>query len=272
MKNSIEWEVGFDTYYNNITSNQAAGLNIHEKSLFLTRAEYEIVSNYAIAQSKGNTTGVGLDDSAKRQADFSSLMATAKAGPLQIQISSPYQRFDGRSSLYNMTKDAEGHKLDLFVITNETFTPQGSDKVLQIVPLTHEEYTRLMSKPFKRPIKGQAWRLNTGVYFGQKVIEVIAGPGTDNGGGDYIIRYLRRPKPIILGDLDGLSIDGYIWGGDTTPVSPGANMIYGDNPCEIDESLHEAILQRAVELAKISWTQTGQDNTQLVMAAGQRSE
>lgn len=272
MKDSIEWEVGFDTYYNNITSNQAAGLNVHEKSLFLTKAEYEIVSNYAVAQSKGNTTGVGFDDSAKRQADFSSLMATAKAAMLQASLLNPYQKFDSRSSLYDMNKDCNGKNLDLFVVTNETFKPQGTTEVLQVIPLTHEEYTRLMSKPFKRPIKGQAWRLNTGAYLGQKAIEVIAGPGTDSKGGDYIIRYLRRPKPIILGDLDGLSIDGYTWGGDVTPGNPEVDKIYGDYPCEIEESLHEAILQRAVELAKIAWTQTGQDNTQLVMAAGQRSE
>jgi hypothetical protein len=31
-------------------------------------------------------------------------------------------------------------------------------------------------------------------------------------------------------------------------------------------------VQRAVELAKIAWTQTGQDNTQAVIQAGQRSE
>jgi hypothetical protein len=42
--------------------------------------------------------------------------------------------------------------------------------------------------------------------------------------------------------------------------------------CELDPILHEDILQRAVELAKIAWTATGNDNAQMVMAAGQRSE
>lgn len=42
--------------------------------------------------------------------------------------------------------------------------------------------------------------------------------------------------------------------------------------CELDPILHEEILQRAVELAKIAWTNTGQDNLQAVMQAGQRSE
>ena len=79
MKTGAEWEAAFDVYYNNITSNQAPGLNTHEKCLFLTKAEYEITLDYFSANSKGNTLGQGFDDSAKRQADFSSLMMTTKA-------------------------------------------------------------------------------------------------------------------------------------------------------------------------------------------------
>ena len=44
----------FDIWYSNITSNQAPGLNEHEKSVLLTRAEKEIVLNYFSPQSKGN--------------------------------------------------------------------------------------------------------------------------------------------------------------------------------------------------------------------------
>jgi hypothetical protein len=36
--------------------------------------------------------------------------------------------------------------------------------------------------------------------------------------------------------------------------------------------MHEEIVQRAVELAKVAWTTTGQENLQPVMQAGQRSE
>ena len=73
------------------------------------------------------------------------------------------------------------------------------------------------------------------------------------------LRYIKTPSPIILADLsaDGLSIDGQ---------SAKSTKI------DIDPILHEDILQRAVELAKIAWTQTGQDNTQAVIQAGQRSE
>lgn len=63
----------FEVLYNNITSNQAPGLNAYEKSVFLTKAQDEIVKNYFNPKSKGNNTQEGFDDSQKRQIDFSML-------------------------------------------------------------------------------------------------------------------------------------------------------------------------------------------------------
>ena len=100
--------------------------------------------------------------------------------------------------------------------------------------------------------------LNSGTISGStatKTVEVIAGPGDNIS--SYSIRYVRTPKPIIVGNLDGLTIDG------ESAVS---------SECEIDPILHEDILQRAVELAKVAWTATGQDNAQMILQAGQRSE
>lgn len=327
-----EFSDQFDVLYNNITSNQAPGLNEYEKSLFLTKAEKEIVKNYFTAQSKGNNIGQGFDDSAKRQADFSILMKTGSCIPVSIGegnetadmficsyntnrtqiradivlkdldeqspelsagttytvVSSEYgpkctigtstynvynfpagsgsfqvvkvnreevtTRIDDRSNVYRYPQD-------VFVVVNESLKTNAG-KYLQVIPLKYDEYTRLMSKPFKRPLKNQAWRLMNSGTIGtdgnvSKYVEVITNAGDNIA--TYGIRYVRVPKPIIVADLtsDGLTIDG------VSTVS---------TKCEIDPMLHEDILQRAVELAKIAWTQTGQDNTQVVMQAGQRSE
>ena len=241
---------GFDIFYNNITSNQAPGLNIHEKSLFLTKAEYEIVRNHFEAASKGNTVGKGFDDSAIRQADFSSLMDTKLGNPV---------------GLSNIVKSHKNGKLfalpeGVFIIINETY--RVSNKDLQVVTLRYDEYIRLMSKPFKRPVSGQAWRIIGSGDKDNKIVELVAAPEYDSLTGDYIVRFIRKPKPIIIGDLDGLDIDGYTFG-------TGENQIEG---CELDSSIHDQILQRAVELAKVAWTATGQDNAQMVLQAGQRSE
>lgn len=63
----------FETLYNNIGSPQAPGLNAYEKSVFLTKAQDEILKNYFNPKSKGNNTQDGFDDNAKRQVDFSML-------------------------------------------------------------------------------------------------------------------------------------------------------------------------------------------------------
>lgn len=246
---------GFSIQYNNITSNQAPGLNVHEISVFLTKAEYEIVKNRFNAASKGNTTGQGFDDTALRQADFSSLMDTKKGSSV---TDSTIVKSHNKGKLY---KFPDG----VFITINETYRVNGKD--LQVVPLRYDDYTRLMSKPFKRPAVGQAWRIIGSGDKDKKVVELVAAPEYDSINGDYIVRFIRKPKPIIVGELDeDLTIDGYTFG---DPTEENPKQIKG---CELDSSLHEDILQRAVELAKVAWTATGQDNAQMVLQAGQRSE
>ena len=241
-----EFSDGFDLYYNNVTSNHAPGLNEWEKSMVLTKAEKEIVKNYFSANSTGNTLKQGFDDSAKRQADFSVLMKTASCTATTL-----IGKIDDRSFAFNYPND-------VFIVINESV--KIGSKTKQVMPLRYDEYTRLMSKPFQRPLKNQVWRLiNKGEVDtsgkATKTVEIIPGPGEAIS--SYSVRYVRTPSPIIVGNLDGLSIDGQ------TAVS---------TKCEIDPILHEDILQRAVELAKIAWTSTGQDNAQMVLQSGQRSE
>jgi hypothetical protein len=74
----------------------------------------------------------------------------------------------------------------------------------------------------------------------------------------YTVRYVKKPLPIILEELSssGLSINGYV-GSDNNnnPIKVnGANPATKGLECELNENLHEDILQRAVELAKIAWT------------------
>ena len=243
----------FDVQYNNITSNQAPGLNEYEKSVFLTKAQDEIIKNYFTANSKGNNIQQGFDDSAKRQADFSVLMITSQINEEDVELT--VVTIDDRSHLFTFPEDT-------FIVINEVIKYNG--KSFQVIPLRYDEYTRLMSKPFKRPLKHQAWRLinsgtvEDGAY--TKCVEIITTPEYDDKDLTYTLRYIRRPLPIIVGDIDDLKINGK----DYDDVK--------DTGCELDPILHEDILQRAVELAKVAWTATGQDNAQLVLQAGQRSE
>lgn len=234
----------FDVLYNNITSNQAPGLNAYEKSVFLTKGQDEIWKNYFNPKSKGNNLQEGFDDNQKRQVDFSMLTTVYK------------QSSTTSTPLYDMRSNTESINLptDMAMAINESVevNRNGKTVLLQVIPIKFDEYSRLMSKPYKRPLKYQAWRLINSDTANKA--DIIIGPSDRLG--TYILRYIRRPKPIIVSDLDGLTIEGKS----------------SESACELDPILHEEIVQRAVELAKIAWTNTGQDNLQAVIQAGQRSE
>ena len=337
-----EFSDQFDVLYNNITSNQAPGLNEYEKSVFLTKAQDEIVKNYFSPNSKGNNLQQGFDDSEKRQIDFSMLMRTV----MGTKVTASVNIHSGSNTGYYAMPT------DILLYINEVLhvLRGGNNCQLTVVPVSFTEYNRLMSKPFKRPLKNQAWRLitsgaansytytdyagiasliadnasvSTGVTatdinnvingkelaIGEKddgtlilavddkyltadatltynkeealdiedisstildlmskqvsssstVVEVIPGPNDTIS--DYIVRYVARPTPIILEDLE------------YEDVTLGGGLTQATN-CMLDPILHEEILQRAVELAKIAWAGNQEElaSAQLNMTSGQRSE
>lgn len=146
-----EFSNEFDILYNNITSNQAPGLDEYEKSVFLTKAQDEILKAYF--DPKSNKVGEGFDDSERRQIDFSMLINTFQA-----------EEFPGVSTLYPVSNaKLYSFPSDILMVINESLMVRRGNyvKYLSVIPLNYREYDRLMSKPYKRPIKNQAWRLLT---------------------------------------------------------------------------------------------------------------
>lgn len=234
--NHVEFSDEFDILYNNIMSNAAPGLNGYEKSVFLTKAQEEIIKNHF--NPEGNRYKEGFDDSLKRQIDFSELIKVGE-GTL---VEGSSTTFDSRAKLYNLPED-------VFIIINEAIkTDKG---VRQIVPLSYNEYTRLMSRPFKEPLKYQAWRIIT-TSIDNITVELIA--NSNELITQYSIRYVRRPAPIILEDL--------------SEYCASINGISEVSECELNPIIHQEILQRAVELAKLAYTGDLSSTVQL----GERSE
>lgn len=239
-----EFSNEFDVLYNNIMSNQAPGLDEYEKSVFLTKAQSEIIKNYF--NPKGNKYQDGFDGSQKRQVDFSKLMKTYTSSGT---IPTPTSFFGNVTGAYKITWPN-----DVFVVVNEVVDVTKKDDNrkyrLQVIPIKYDEYLRVSSKPYKQPLKNQAWR----IINGENDINLIVGHLNSVSSDGYHIRYVKHPKPIILESLDGsgLSING-----ETNAMG-----------CELDPEIHPEILQRAVELAKAAYT--GDINSQL--QTGQRSE
>lgn len=365
-----EFSNEFDILYNNVMSNQAPGLDEYEKSVFLTRAQDDIVKRYFTP--KGNKDFEGFDSSLKRNMDFSSLyrnytiyakevekvalskldkdkdemkiaylaavafISTKVRKPAEIRdnlaknissycidpeytrrrwygvcnedlaayistgpnmvfannnntaLSIPYKASDSDDwmTFCNQNRDAIISDIDavfnqsskaytinikdvvnislsfsqendsVFLPINDQLLVEDTvlkkDRLLQILPITSVEYIRLMSKPFKQPLKNQAWKLqeqSTDTSLSYKLFF-----GKNNNFKEYTLRYLTHPKPIILTNLgnEGLSINGYV-GADKNNqlVKEDATSGY---TCQLNSELHYEILQRAVELAKAAYT------------------
>ena len=264
---NLEFSNEFDVLYNSITSNQAPGLDEYEKSVFLTKAQDEIIKAYF--NPKTNKVQEGFDVSAKRQIDFSTLISNFRA-PLNT-ISNPdgTPSFTPKLGVFDGRDNTEVVELpsDIMMIINEYIdVTRGSRPVrLTVIPINYMEYSRLMSKPYKRPTHNKAWRLIDSSY-GRKV-ELIPGPIDIIK--EYVIRYIKRPRAIILDVLsDGTSLDGYVGANkDGKPTENRLEAVQGIE-CELDPILHPEILQRAVELAKAAYA--GGLDSQL--ALGQTSQ
>lgn len=223
----------FDLLWNNIMSNQAPGLSEYEKSVFLTKAQDEIVKNYLVPQSPGNQLRAGVEDIPKRQADFSALVESPTNASLSVAgVLHP-----------------AGHTVTL--PTNMLCILAETVGNLAVQPLTSAEFLRLMSKPYKYPCKGQCWRIMS--EDGKAEIILPFGETASS----YKMTYIRRPHPIIISALP----TGYTFEYD------GSAYTTVPSDSEAPESLHEDIVQRAVELAKAVWS-TGD----ALVAVGRRTE
>lgn len=164
-----EFSNEFDVLYNNIASNAAPAINEYEKSVFLTRAQSEIVRSYFEPNNKVRT---GFDGSEKRQYDFSILMRTASLfniNTVKERITSD-EKIDKRSQVFIFPED-------YFLSVNEVIT--DSNQFYSVLPITYEEYQRMMTKPYPYPPKRVAWRLITDKKNCNYIQEYIDGSATD---------------------------------------------------------------------------------------------
>lgn len=152
-----EFSNEFDVLYNNIMSNQAPGLDEYEKSIFLTKAQEELVRDYFNSRNVKNAQG--FDDNQKRQYDFSTLLSSITLPDfidtyraLSVHGSDIYNTiFDSRAKIYIAPSD-------LFLVINESIEDSAKRRY-SVLPISYDEYNRLMLKPYGFPLKRQAWRI-----------------------------------------------------------------------------------------------------------------
>ena len=224
-----EFSYEFDILYNNIMSNQAPGLDDYEKSVFLTKAQEEIIINYysgknALLESFEKTEEIRryLDTLVK-----SKYINVSSAG---TEIFIPKKL--GTEYHADITTDK-----DVWFIVYEVAI-DNKNNIIPIVPVTHDELTRIIRNPFRRPTNNRILRVDT-----DNKVELISPEGVEIA--KYGIRYIQKPKPIILSALPtGLEINGES----------------AETSCKLNSVIHRTILDYAVALAKAAWS-GGTQNT-----------
>lgn len=211
---SNEFDVLLNSYGDIGTS---LAINEYEKSVLLTEVQEEIVK--ALYNGTLNTKSLEETEELRRSLDClietdNPLVITGKTG------------VGGTSSQFYRLKD------EVWYIIYESVNLLGDayckdNTTIEVIPIRHDEWHRIKNNPFKRPNKRKAVRLDVG----DKIVEIISKYPISN----YLVRYMRRPNPIILVPLeDGLSINN------ETQITQ----------CELNSALHRPILEGAVQLAR----------------------
>lgn len=230
-----EFSREFDILYNNIMSNAAPGIDDYEKSVFLTKAQEELV----VAIYEGS-----FENSERYRESINSLVTTKLYSSSSIIHNANnqllYDNNNFNDVLYHFPQDC------LFIVYEQM---EDADKnILLVIPTTHDAFYRFLKNPFKRPSKNKVFRLNTQAAEDDSIIgnalEIITSKNVQPEYCEYLIRYLRKPQPIILfDDPGGLTVNGH------------DSIIDYNNPCELPQPLHRLILETAVKMALETYKQ-----------------
>lgn len=217
---SNEFDILLNSYSTNgafgvNNSNQEITLDEYEKSVFLTKAQEEIVQSLYT----GSGVGSSFEDSEKLRRELESLV---KATTLtKIDKPNPTGAFDDKSTFYSFLE--EEYNSVWFIIYEHAII---NNTKVKVTPIRHNEWSIVKDNPFKKPNKKRVVRIDSG----SNIIELIS----ENPISEYHVKYLSKPSPIILINL------------------PKDLTINGDSEvteCKLNTALHRPILDRAVQLA-----------------------
>jgi hypothetical protein len=222
-----EFSDSFDTLLNsyntqaqfgNEASKREITLDEYEKSVFLTKAQEELVLSLYTGK---NSYSDSFESSEEVRRYLANLVEEVKLKPITNTQGIPLG-VTSTSKFFTLPED-------LWFITLETVAVSDSrcpSRTLKVYPTKQDEYLSIRDNPFRGANDRRALRLD----LSEGNVEIICKYTVS----EYYVRYVAKLYPIILTDLpDGLSINGVDY----------------QMGCTLHEALHQKILERAVTLA-----------------------
>ena len=220
---SNEFDVLLNSYSNVESFGKAPNiteLDEYEKSVFLTKAQEEIVIDL---YSGKNPFRDSFEKTEETRSYLRELIRTYKTTERQ----EGYSGLTGNSVFFKLPND-------LWFITYESVNLGGSLECsdgddIMVFPVTQDEFHKIRRNPFRGAGKRRVLRIDAG----NNIVEIISKYDVYS----YMVRYLAKPKPIILIDL---------------PSDLLINNVSTRTECELNPVIHRTILERAVKLAIMS--------------------
>ena len=226
--NREEFSNGFDTMLNSYSASAKFGeestrqsivLDEYEKSLFLTKAQEDIVTSLYNGK---NPYGDSFESTEEIRRYLSNLIAEKYLKPITNTSGTPLG-ITSTSTFFTLPED-------LWFITLESVITSNSkcrnEVYIKVYPTKQDEYLSIKDNPFRGANDRRALRLD----LSEGNVEIICKYMIDA----YYVRYIKKVPPIILEDL------------------PNELTIEGKNEacdCTLHEALHQKILERAVQIA-----------------------
>lgn len=227
-----EFSNEFDILYNNIMSNIAPGLDEYEKSVFLTKAQEEVVMSIY----RGNN--IFENSFEKNEEARRSISNLVKDYTVTKQSSSGINSALAiYSSIFNLPSDTWFIVYESVDYKDWLVPKCVQAKDVLIVPIRQDDYQKLKDNPFRGLSANRGFRID----IANNSVNIITKYPTNS----YYIRYIAKPDPIILSTLsNNLTIDGKSQ----------------ETPCALNSLIHRPILERAVTLAIASYKSGVQNN------------
>lgn len=225
----------FDTLLNSYSDKGISiQLNEYEKSVLLTEAQEDIAKELYT----GRLMGVPVEKTEELRRCLDGLIKTARL-PIVKKKESREGENDSQESIADKYTLFELPK-DVWFITYESALVEDGkkDKNIMIIPARQDEWHRAKYNPFRQPNARKIIRLDNGSNISELVSEYNIK--------EYIIRYISTPPPIILTDLNGITIRGES----------------KESGCVLNSLIHRTILDRAVQMAitRMSYVSQPQSN------------
>ena len=225
-----EFSYAFDTLLNSYalkaqfgeTSIATISLDEYEKSVFLTKAQEEIIVNLYNGR---NAYGEAFETTEEMRRYLETLVQTKV---YSIEEKSEGTGVSEDSIFFVLPEDLAFITMEQIQYDDESLGCYN-EKTASVYPVTQDEYNKIKNNPFRGPTKYKAIRLDSG----KNKVELISKYKIKK----YMLRYLAKPTPIILVDL---------------PEDVSINGKHSRTDCALNSVLHNIILDRAVQLAAIS--------------------